>query len=268
MKHLVYLLLFISHLATAQTIFKGQVIDAATKEPLPYVNVGIVGRSVGTVTDEEGRFQLPLEAEYNKDSVKISMIGYNSRSWSVYDLKYEIKDSVLRLTKSQHELKQVEISDKRLRAKILGSTTTSQYFTGGFTSNDLGNEVAVKINLKGTAYLDKFNFSIAQNNCDSLLFRVNIYSIKNDMPDSSLLHENILVSTSIKSGVITVDLAPYGLRVTDDFIIGIEYIKPCSERYLTFSAAFLGSIYSRTTSQGDWEKLKGFDLGFNVRVLR
>ncbi len=263
-----FLMLLIAQAATAQTAFSGKIVDAATGEPLPYVNVGIVGKTVGTVTDEQGRFSLPLASEHHQDSLRASMIGYTSRSWNVYDLRYGKADTILKLKKSQQELEQVEITGKRLRAKTLGSTTTSEYFTGGFTSSELGNEVCVKINVRGKVYLDKFNFSIAQNNCDSLLFRVNIYSIKDDMPDSSLLHENVLVATSIKSGVVEVDLAPYGLQVSDDFIIGLEYIKPCSKRYLTFSAAFLGSIYSRPTSQSDWEKVKGFNLGFNVRVLR
>lgn len=34
----------------------GQVIDAATEEPLPYVNIGLVNQNIGTVTDEAGYF--------------------------------------------------------------------------------------------------------------------------------------------------------------------------------------------------------------------
>jgi len=260
--------LLMAEAAFAQT-YTGKVIDAQTGEPLPYVNVGIVGQNVGTVTDIEGVFKIRLDDEHDRDSLKISMIGYESRSWKVFDYKFIAKDSIVRLRKSNYEINQVEINSKRLRSKLLGSTTTSEFFTGGFTSNDLGNEIGVRINVgRKPVYLQNFSFNIAQNNCDSLLFRVNVYSLKNDEPDSSLLHENVLVGTRKKSGLITVDMLPYALQIDDDFVIALEFIRPCPDRALQFSAAFLGSIYSRVTSQGTWEKLKGFDLGFNVKVLR
>lgn len=268
MKYILALLLLASQISMAQVVYKGQITDAATNEPLPYVNVGIVGQNVGTVTDADGKFEIPLAYQFANDSLKVSMIGYDSKSWLVDYLIDHIAQGDIKLVKAKNEIKQVEISSKRLRSKVLGSTTTSPFFTGGFTSNDLGNEICVKINVgKRPVYLQEFSFNIASNNCDSLLFRINIYSLKEEMPDQTLLHQNVLVGAKISSGQITVDLKPYELMIEDDFAIGLEYIKPCNERALWFSAAFLGSIYSRTTSQGSWEKIKGFDLGFNVRVL-
>jgi hypothetical protein len=261
-------LLLVSQVCLGQAVYQGQIVDAATNEPLPFVNVGIVGQNIGTVTDNDGRFRIPLAYQYAKDSLKVSMIGYDSKSWTVDYLLDHINDSTIKLNKANNQIKQVEINSDKLRPKLVGSTTTSPYFTGGFTSNDLGNEICVKINVgKRPFYLQEFTFNIASNNCDSLLFRVNVYSLKNDLPNKSLLNENVIIATKITNGQVTVDLKPYELLLDEDFAIGLEYIKPCNERALWFSAAFLGSIYSRTTSQGDWEKLKGFDLGFNVKVL-
>lgn len=268
MRYLLLLLLFVSEFAAAQTV-EGHVVDAKTNEPLAFVNVGVVGRAVGTVTDEAGYFKLTISSEYKQDSLRLSIIGYQARSYSVYDLLYDKPITQFKLTKASHELAEVEVTSKKLRPKVLGSTTTSPYFTGGFTTDDLGNEVGVRINVgRKPVYLQEFNFHIASNSCDSLLFRVNVYSIKEDLPDSILLRENVLVGTTITSGTVTVDMKPYNLYIEDDFIITIEYIKPCSERSLAFSAGFIGAIYARTTSQADWEKVKGFNLGFNVKVLR
>jgi hypothetical protein len=41
-------------------VFDGVVKDAKTGVPLPYVNVGIVNKGVGTVTDNAGRFKINL----------------------------------------------------------------------------------------------------------------------------------------------------------------------------------------------------------------
>ncbi len=268
MKYFTSVLLLVSHLCMGQAVYQARVVDATTNEPLPFVNVGIVGQNIGTVTDDAGRFRITLEYQYANDSVKVSMIGYDSKSWTVDYLLDHINDSTIKLNKANNQIKQVEINSDKLRPKVVGSTTTSPFFTGGFTSNDLGNEICVKINVgKRPFYLQEFTFNIASNNCDSLLFRINVYSLKNDLPDQSLLSENLIIATKITSGQITVDLKPYELLIDEDFAIGLEYIKPCNERSLWFSAAFLGSIYSRTTSQGNWGKLKGFDLGFNVKVL-
>ncbi len=266
-RYFLFVLITLSQAAVAQTKYTGKIVDAATNTPLPFVNVGIVGQNIGTVTDEQGRFTIPLSYQYGSDSFKISIIGYESKSWLVENRLDNLGDSIIKLQPANYEITEVEVNNKRLKSKTIGSTTTSPFFAGGFTSNDLGNEVCVKINVgKKTVLLDKFNFNIASNNCDSLLFRVNVYRIKDGLPGDNLLKESVYVVTSITSGLVTVDLSPYSLWLSDDFAIGVEYIKPCPERALLFSAAFLGSIYSRTTSQGNWEKLKGFDLGFNVEV--
>lgn len=255
--------------ASAQNILKGYVLDAATLEPLPYVNVGVVGQALGTVTNEAGEFYLNIPDAYNSDSLRVSMIGYGAVSYQVANLKMGINSTTIKLTATDYEIKAVEVNSTKLKNKIVGSTSSSMVMAAGFTTNDLGNEVCVKINMKkGPYFLNNFNFHIARNTCDTVTFRVNIYNLKNDLPNESLLYENLIVTTTKTSGWVTIDLRPYALWLEEDFAIGVEYIKPCPEKSLFFSGAFLGSIYSRTTSQADWETLKGFDLGFNVEVLR
>ncbi|MDA0985460.1 MAG: carboxypeptidase-like regulatory domain-containing protein, partial [Bacteroidetes bacterium] len=58
-KPLLYLLLvfFYTLPNLGQTNIVGQVVDAATQEPLPYVNIGLVNQNQGTVSDEEGFFE-------------------------------------------------------------------------------------------------------------------------------------------------------------------------------------------------------------------
>lgn len=57
-----YLLLicFNIQFGICQVDLVGQVIDAATEEPLPYVNIGLVNQNIGTVTDEAGYFVLEV----------------------------------------------------------------------------------------------------------------------------------------------------------------------------------------------------------------
>ena len=69
--------LFLSLPIGAQTFVIGQVIDAATKEPLPYVNIGQLNKNIGTVSDETGYFELEVNTEQNsRDTLRFSMIGF------------------------------------------------------------------------------------------------------------------------------------------------------------------------------------------------
>jgi len=61
----------------------GEVIDAATEEPLPGVSVVIEGTTIGTITDEEGRYS--LEVREPSDVLEFSFIGYMTQIIEVGD---------------------------------------------------------------------------------------------------------------------------------------------------------------------------------------
>ncbi len=77
--HLLYgligLFLILSHAAFAQrTIVHGEVKDATTGEPLPFVNIAFKGTKTGTTSDINGKFE--LSTYYASDSLIASFIGY------------------------------------------------------------------------------------------------------------------------------------------------------------------------------------------------
>jgi len=77
-----FLLLFIPAVAFGQT-YKGKVLSGETKSGIGFVNIGIIGKNVGTVADKLGYFSIVLDDIYNNDSVRFSMIGYESKSYLV-----------------------------------------------------------------------------------------------------------------------------------------------------------------------------------------
>ncbi len=95
--------------------------------------------------------------------------------------------------------------------------------------------------------------------------RLNIYSIKDEMPDKNLLEENIFLITPLKKGKFTIDLKQHNIVVESDFIVTLEWVKSYKviEHGLCFtSLGSLPSPYFRTTSQAAWHKLKKNGLGF------
>jgi hypothetical protein len=55
-------------------LIKGRVIDADTKEGIPYSNVYFEGTTIGTSTDFEGYYELPTAAFH--DTLVASALGY------------------------------------------------------------------------------------------------------------------------------------------------------------------------------------------------
>ena len=82
LKYFLLLLIIAPSLTFAQTTkVTGKVVDAVTREPLPFVNIIFKGTNVGVTTDVEGNYTIstPLKV----DSIICSYIGYNKTTKAV-----------------------------------------------------------------------------------------------------------------------------------------------------------------------------------------
>ena len=76
----IFFLLFEGSIAFAQQEIiriKGTVIDAETKEALPFANVTFVGTTIGITTDFDGNYS--LESQWGTDSIQVSYLGYETK---------------------------------------------------------------------------------------------------------------------------------------------------------------------------------------------
>jgi hypothetical protein len=71
---LTLVLIFVKHVCFAQ-IFSGGVIDATINEKIAFVNMRIIGKSIGTVSNDKGHYEIVLNDMRNNDSIRIFMIG-------------------------------------------------------------------------------------------------------------------------------------------------------------------------------------------------
>ena len=90
--------------AGAQYIFRGRVIDGATRQPIEYaiIRPGAAGKT--TSTDRSGNFQLSLHAD--TASLTISFVGYTAR---LVKVGRGAKRMVITLSRGQIDLKEVTI---------------------------------------------------------------------------------------------------------------------------------------------------------------
>ena len=81
----------------------GKVIDQTTKQPLAYANVVLKETTIGTVTGEDGAFEILdlCEKEYD---LEISYIGYKSKSYH-YDYHNSFLEIQLASDQTQYRSK-------------------------------------------------------------------------------------------------------------------------------------------------------------------
>ena len=82
-RHISYLLLLFSAflpvcVSGAVTTMNGMVIDSLSREGLPYVAIYVEGSSSGTMSDDTGRFSIPVKIP--GDSLRVTMMGYATKT--------------------------------------------------------------------------------------------------------------------------------------------------------------------------------------------
>ncbi len=102
----ILLLLFIPLSVFPQlTKIMGNIKDSATGEPLPFVNIIILGTTDGTLTDFNGRYA--LEVNTKGDSIRFSLMGYKSITRKI--LKHQFQDIDLLMAANNILLPEVTI---------------------------------------------------------------------------------------------------------------------------------------------------------------
>lgn len=254
----------------SQKVVSGTVVDSETNETIPYVNIGILKQSLGTVSNESGKFEFEVKDDFMKDTIKVSSIGYKTISLVASDFIEKMKvNAVLPLTADVTELSEVTITARELKEKVLGNKARSKSLKLGFSVNELGNELGIKINIKhNPTFLKSFNTHIVTNTNTSLKYRLNIYSIKNGLPDKKIVNENIIFPIDVEKGDFSLNLEKYRIYVEDDIYCTIELIEtPNEDDDIGFSGSLFGhAMIVRTTSQAEWEKVGTIGVGFNCTV--
>ncbi len=111
---LIFINFFFVLIAFSQkTVVQGRIIDASTKVPLAYVNVGFKGTNIGTYSDGNGWFK--IETTQKVDSLIISVIGYVSVTRKVKPLITQVINSELN-TRSIN-ISEVVVQSKKKRIK-------------------------------------------------------------------------------------------------------------------------------------------------------
>lgn len=261
------LLVYFQFSLLAQKNLQGLIIDNETQKPVEFANIGIPNKGIGTVSNEKGIYSMVIPDSLSNHVIRISMIGYDTKNISIEELQ---KLKTLSLTPSNTTLNEVTVSAKKTKIKIVGNDTRTKTVSAGFTSNNLGTELAVKLNIKHpSTQLRKFFVNINSKDSVNPIFRFNVYTVaKNGQPGDNILTHNIIINVKQMPSFIEVDLSPYAIYVDDDIFISIEWIKEISKgNSVMFSAKLIGSpTYFKNASQDKWQKMASIGVGLHAEI--
>jgi len=241
------------------------VLDSQSGEPIPFVNVGFLNKSVGTVSDENGFFTMAYNQNRisENDTLQFSRIGYESTSYLIKSYLDIINNKeYITLNPYIDQLEEVLLFSGKRKKKTIGNfyDYKSEYSGYWKEKQALGGEIATKIRVKRKkSKLLNLTFKVLGSASDSILVRVNIYKEENKIPGKNILKKNIFHTITSKEGAEKIDLEPYNIVVSEDIIVSLELVKVYGKNIgFMIRGAGTGTSFIRYISQDIW---KSYSIG-------
>ncbi|MFN1836134.1 carboxypeptidase-like regulatory domain-containing protein [Balneola sp. MJW-20] len=267
----VFILIVIPLSLNAMQEVRGLVEDLSTGEPIPFVNIGIIKLSSGTVSDESGNFRLNYKDE--SDRITFSAIGYEVRDITVRELKDE---AVVRMSPVVYDLEEVGVEARGYDdPKNLGHVLRSRGQSIGFGTTMLGTEIGGLIRIDRETVINSAHFTVNHINKAPLLLRVNLYEFTEEKTGRNLLPENVIIEAPSEPGLINVDLTKYNLSTDQDVLLTLEWIKGVKvegTQGITFRARNVrrrSNVWFRSASLApfmNFENIVEMQIGFYLKV--
>jgi hypothetical protein len=245
--------LFTLLILTFEIAFAGQIINKSSGKPVEYVNIGIPGKNIGTVSNDQGFYVFRPEGVDDETIVRLSCIGFQTMDISLG--KFLSMDKI-EMTEIAYPLHEAIVLPSTFVKKVLGVKTTSTAAQAGFTNNSLGYEMGIMMPVRKRAKINSIILNIASNTYDTVFYRVNIYEVKNLKKREfvNVLKEPLYL-TIIKNQVkktITFDVSQRQILVTGKFLVTLEHVKNLGTGGLFFCSQIGPLSWYRKTSQGEW----------------
>lgn len=123
----------------AQTIVSGNVKDAKSGEPLPGVNIKVVGKSLGTSTDFDGNYSLKVDQEPPFD-IEITTLGYARQTVSITDANQTadvsleenataLDEIVVSASRTPESVRESPVTIERMDVRDIQNSSTASFYS-------------------------------------------------------------------------------------------------------------------------------------------
>ena len=282
-------LLIITFLFSGYSIYSqnktidGEVLNTVMDTPLPYVNIGIANKNVGTVSDIYGKFSLKLNDRISEsDTVIFSHIGFGTKKVVVSNLNGSA--GIVSMEYKTSHLNEVIVETKMPKPKKIGrhskglGLTHANFYTyyDEDVDDKLSREKGMKLKINKNCRIKDLNFNITGNDFRSLKFRVNFYKIENGLPTEIIVNKNIIFE--IKDGFLgwfTINLEPYDIyfeKEIEEIAVTIQWVESVKtdkkSKYFSISTAAspVSIAFFRDKAMDIWTK-SGQSMSFYLNAM-
>lgn len=219
------LLLLLPLLGRAQeTRITGRVVDAKTKDPVPFASIGLREEGTGSLTNEFGYFQLAGLKKSSHDSLVVTTLGYARYATFIEGSK--AKDLLVGLSR------QAQVGCVFYSSRTKPEAKTSPVAKYEKIEGLPGTQYAFFINNEKRKKLGKLqtvSIYIGVNGLPMVPFRIRFYKADgtNHSPNTDLLREQVFLSVTKGGEWYTWDLSGYNISAPQEgFFVAMEFGMP------------------------------------------
>ncbi|MCG8830977.1 TonB-dependent receptor [Tenacibaculum finnmarkense] len=138
-------LLLVSQNDDQNGVISGKIIDAKTRDVIPFVNVLVYGTTKGVVSDENGKFKIAnIPLGYNK--IQVSFIGYQTLISDEYLVTNDnIPFVTIELKESDTNLNEVEVKANLFKKSVQSPLSLQSLGVAEIEKNPGGNRDILKV---------------------------------------------------------------------------------------------------------------------------
>lgn len=236
-KTAIYTLFFtiaLTTIAQAQVPINRQIIDS-NGDPVPYVNVGVLGTMNGTVSDEDGWFRLTIDSPSQEDTLVVSAIGF--KRWKASTLSVAASQGPITIETEVYELGEIVVRPKKLKKKKYGQLKGSKNIFRA-TVNKRGYEEAILVKPKKFPFRVKSaHLQIDGSRLKQSSFRIRFYAVDEETgaPGEELTAENYILTSKKKKGTVKLDLEEESIWFDNPVYVSFEWLINKENEELTFA---------------------------------
>jgi DNA-directed RNA polymerase subunit H (RpoH/RPB5) len=238
----IFLFLLIFQTSFSQTVIEGQLLNEESKEPIPYANIGILDSYVGTITNNDGTFEISIPEEYETDSLLFAALGFERKSIVVSSILNRKKITIY-LKEQSTVLKNITVKTKKLKPIRSADEGNMLYDVGSLYVDSLAGGSAMALLIENSRskhpdfsvpyFITHARLRISYNSLDLFRIRVRFLSVdpETGLPGDDLFNESVIVTSRMLKGWLSFDLSKYTVRIqAQSFYLVFEWILEDEER--------------------------------------
>lgn len=256
MKAIYYLIFVLFTFLVNQSVgyAQGQLIkvfEAESHAPVPFATIHFIKQNVAYSTNENGFFFVSAKLREQKDSLRISCVGYTPQTI--------LLGNNPQMLEIQLQAAQIELAEIRVHPHKFKLLKTEKAHLKGSIGGISGEEDMVGLSFDSTQYAYKMIESvmvyISKGGDYKVPFRIRLFRLRNGKPTSEELYQTNWVVRATKTGWNTFDIPSKDVYIPESgCLIAIEWLDFQNIDYSKID-------YSKRDFNLDFNKYKGQYLG-------